>query len=32
LTIVKTCLPYRWPSCAHVERGLVGMHGIVGMK
>jgi len=30
LTFVKTCLPYRWPSGAQVERGLVGMHGIVG--
>ena len=30
LTIVKTCLPYRWPSRAQVNRGLVGMHGIVG--
>jgi len=30
LTVVKTCLPHRWPSGAQVERGLVGMHGIVG--
>jgi hypothetical protein len=26
LTIVKTCLPCRWPSRAQVERGLDGMH------
>jgi len=26
LTVVKTCLPYGWPSRAQVERGLVGMH------
>jgi len=30
LTVVKTYLPYRWLSRAQVERGLVGMHGIVG--
>jgi len=30
LTVVKTCSPYRWPSGAQVERGLVGMRGIVG--
>jgi len=29
LTVVKTCLPCRWPSHAQVERGLVGMHGII---
>jgi len=28
LTVVKKCLPYRWPSRAQVERGLDGMHGI----
>jgi len=25
LTVVKTYLPYRWPSRAQVERRLVGM-------